>query len=224
MRTRFWKQLAALMAPYWTGTKRWICPALCGCELDITANWNRPAWLEALAPEPTSYQHPIPGTITHVEAAHICHDHRRHQVEAVLFAPYAGSWSAGYILEPYKALLHEAGKRRRYIDTVLSLMPVDDLHHAGVTVGEAIAMYEREYTQLIADAKAAHPAWAASLTSDERLYIHLFRHVGNRATAPCGCVTYLCIDWFDTSKQVALYHPEHTSVCWRHRLAARKAA
>jgi hypothetical protein len=103
-------------------------------------------------------------------------------------------------------------------------MPVDDLHHAGVTVGEAIAMYEREYTQLIADAKAAHPAWAASLTSDERLYIHLFRHVGNRATAPCGCVTYLCIDWFDTSKQVALYHPEHTSVCWRHRLAARKAA
>lgn len=77
-------------------TAIWICPALCGCEIRMTANW---------ATDPTedtgrrvSYQHPRPFSITAMAIEHVCaaHDHLR--TEPLSADPYGGR--PGYIRLP----------------------------------------------------------------------------------------------------------------------------
>jgi len=74
-------------------TRRWASPALCGCELDITATW--PDEPEA---DGVENRHPIPFTITDIQVASVCLEHEAWETEPVGADPYMGS--PGYIKVP----------------------------------------------------------------------------------------------------------------------------
>ena len=75
-------------------TRNWVCPTLCGCELNITAEWLSP-----LSPGERSYQHPKPGTITTVTIGTVCAAHAHFQTDPPLDETYSGEMS-GYLLRP----------------------------------------------------------------------------------------------------------------------------
>lgn len=74
-------------------TRIWVCPALCGCELEITAEWVKEA--EEVDGRRLSYQHPKGGSIETISIAKVCAQHERHKSEPLPPDPYFGS--TGYI-------------------------------------------------------------------------------------------------------------------------------
>lgn len=55
-------------------TRYWVCPALCGCELQMRAKWAKP--LEPnVNGKAISYQHPVPGTIENIVLGTVCNEH-----------------------------------------------------------------------------------------------------------------------------------------------------
>lgn len=49
--------------------RNWVCPALCGCELSIVAEWS-----SELTSDGKMYQHPKGGTITDIQIVNVCAD------------------------------------------------------------------------------------------------------------------------------------------------------
>lgn len=130
----------------------WKCPALCGCELSITANWATPPVLED--GRRVSYQHPIPRTITNIAIEAVCAEHDALRTAPFPADPYFGS--PGYL-------------------------PIPE-----------------------------------TPTEAERLYIHLFRYVGQRVR-PRTCQCRMCEvhDRAGTAmRRVA--HRLHTRKCSEH--------
>lgn len=67
-------------------TRTWICPALCGCAIQLTAYWVK-------EPDASSetYQHPLPRTITAVNIKNVCAEHDHLRTDPVAADPYGGA-------------------------------------------------------------------------------------------------------------------------------------
>ena len=74
----------------------WICPKLCGCELEIDADWVKEPLQEG--GRSVSYQHPIPFTIRGIEIINVCIDHQSFRTDPLPLDPYNGC--TGYIQLP----------------------------------------------------------------------------------------------------------------------------
>ena len=97
-------------------SRTWICPALCGCELHITANWSSVA--EAGG---RSYQHPAPGSLTTLAITAVCAVHDHFRTDPPIVDQTYGGEMAGYLLRSavteteklYVALTRYTGQRLR---------------------------------------------------------------------------------------------------------------
>ena len=78
-------------------TRIWICPALCGCELRIHAEWVDPTATQE-DNRLVSHRHPIPGTVRSVEIQSVCTAHDALRTAALPEDPYFGS--PGYLRIP----------------------------------------------------------------------------------------------------------------------------
>lgn len=70
----------------------WIPPTLCGCQLQITAQWTA----NSVLPEGVAFQHPIPYTVEGVKIVSVCAAHAAHCTTPIPDDPYAGG-RPGYI-------------------------------------------------------------------------------------------------------------------------------
>ena len=80
----------------WSGTAVWLCPALCGCEVAIEADWVRPP--KQIAGRAISYAHPIPGSVRALGAHAVCAAHAHFRTDPLPADPYGGS--PGYLAVP----------------------------------------------------------------------------------------------------------------------------
>lgn len=76
--------------------REWICPALCGCKINITAEWASDP-IDGGEGKKIMYQHPKGGTITDLEVVSVCRDHAHLQL-GIGENPYGGR--PGYIKLP----------------------------------------------------------------------------------------------------------------------------
>jgi len=75
----------------------WICPALCGCELRLTALWPDVADADGTG-RAVAFAHPVPGTITAVSVVAVCPVHTSLQTDPFPAVPFYGS--PGYLPIP----------------------------------------------------------------------------------------------------------------------------
>ena len=64
----------------------WICPALCGCEIEMTANWVHDLFQRGN--DTISYGHPVPYTISDLMVHAVCAEHDHLQIDPVAENPY----------------------------------------------------------------------------------------------------------------------------------------
>ena len=76
-------------------TRIWICPAICGCELNIAASWVDPAPDDDGSGRAVSFRHPVPNTITGVTVVSVCVEHAPMTTAPFPPDPYYGA--LGYI-------------------------------------------------------------------------------------------------------------------------------
>ena len=74
----------------------WVCPKMCGCEININADWsNDPVDYNGAS---SSFQHPIPYTITEMSIKNVCAEHASLTTAELPADPYNGC--PGYIKLP----------------------------------------------------------------------------------------------------------------------------
>ena len=175
-------------------TVTWVCPSLCGCKLDITAQWTEVTSAE-------SYRHPIPGTVTGVAIRTVCATHDSFRTDPLATDPYDGR--PGYIQVTTQANLRRV---RRYLSDVEAADPEGVLFE----IVDGVKVPYRE----ILPPGVRDPM---TVTEAERVYIHLSRYAGQRwRPDTCGCVMYQVVDQF-TGKVVAVPHAQYTRKCKHHR-------
>jgi len=76
-------------------TRIWICPALCGCELHISASWVDAQADDDGSGRSVSFRHPVPNTITGITVGTVCAVHASLTTAPFPADPYYGS--LGYI-------------------------------------------------------------------------------------------------------------------------------
>ncbi len=197
-------------------TRIWVCPSLCGCELEITAKQWGPS------PDPPTVEralddyatvmarlstgrwdrHPVPGTIESIKQVSVCPAHMKWRKKAVPFNPY-DSHAAGYLLPPYQKYLREASRLRELAALTADADPA--------FAARAVVTATREQEM----AESLHPKWAASLSPVERLYVHLHIYTGQRWGLACGCRIYQH-GRRDQDFRTNAEHPVHTKRCSLH--------
>ncbi len=76
-------------------TRIWLCPALCGCELSITASWVDDQADNDGTGRAVSFRHPVPNTITNIVVENACVEHTPLRTAPFPADPYFGA--LGYI-------------------------------------------------------------------------------------------------------------------------------
>ena len=89
----------------------WICPALCGCEIELVADWSEPITYDALG-RSVSYRHPIGYTITNLTIINVCAAHDSYKTDPLPKDPYGGA--PGYMSIPVNPTEAEALYIRLY--------------------------------------------------------------------------------------------------------------
>ena len=194
--------------------RTWICPALCGCELDIDAEWSSDAVM--VGGRPVMHQHPRTGTIQAVTIAAVCAEHEHFCTDALPADPYDGS--PGYLQLTTQTNLR---RLRRYLsdeeaahEKGVQFEAEEYLDDDGVTLLKAAHPYVE-----VLDPDAPAPRDPATLTKAERLYVCLWCCQG-QVWRPdtCGCVIYQTYDRRDpNAKTQCCKHHHHTQKCRHHR-------
>lgn len=76
-------------------TRIWICPALCGCELSISASWMDAQPDDDGTGRAVAFRHPVPQTITGITVVNACLEHAPMTTAPFPADPYYGA--LGYI-------------------------------------------------------------------------------------------------------------------------------
>lgn len=79
-------------------TRIWICPALCGCEIRLTADWVKDVADDDGSGRAVSYQHPVPFTARTAEIVATCPTHDPLRATPLPADPYGGC--PGYVRLP----------------------------------------------------------------------------------------------------------------------------
>lgn len=74
-------------------TRIWICPALCGCEIEMNAFWTDELIMQG--DKKVSYRHPACWTIRDMKIINACVGHEHYKSSPLLEDPYFGAW--GYL-------------------------------------------------------------------------------------------------------------------------------
>jgi hypothetical protein len=78
------------------GSRIWVSPVLCGCELSIVAYWGGEPPVVDGESRQISYRHPVPGTVRSVGVINVCSAHDHFRIDGPLDETYGG-FRSGYL-------------------------------------------------------------------------------------------------------------------------------